>query len=34
MSYPTALALIFDESREQNIEFLYPFVPYHDKTEL
>ncbi len=34
MSYPTALALNIDEIREQNIEFLYPFVPYHDKTEL
>ena len=34
MSYPTALALNIDEIREQNNEFLYPFVPYHDKTEL
>ena len=34
MSYPTALGLNIDEIREKNVEFLYPFVPYHDKTEL
>ncbi|QWT18251.1 2-hydroxyacyl-CoA dehydratase [Collinsella sp. zg1085] len=34
MSYPTALGLNIDEIAQQNIEFLYPFVPYHDKVEL
>ncbi len=34
MSYPTALGLNIDEIAEQKIEFMYPFVPYHDKVEL
>ncbi len=34
MSYPTALGLNIDELSEQNVEFMYPFVPYHDKVEL
>ena len=34
MSYPTALGLNIDDLRSKNIEFMYPFVPYHDKVEL
>lgn len=34
MSYPTALGLNIDELGEKNVEFMYPFVPYHDKIEL
>ena len=34
MSYPTALGLNIDELSEQHVEFMYPFVPYHDKVEL
>ena len=34
MSYPTALGLNIDEIGEKHIEFMYPFVPYHDKIEL
>lgn len=34
MSYPTALGLNIDEIGEKHVEFMYPFVPYHDKVEL
>ena len=34
MSYPTALGLNIDEISEKHVEFMYPFVPYHDKIEL
>ena len=34
MSYPTALGLNIDDIAQKNVEFLYPFVPYHDKVEL
>ena len=34
MSYPTALGLNIDEIGERHVEFMYPFVPYHDKVEL
>ena len=34
MSYPTALGLNIDELSEKHVEFMYPFVPYHDKVEL
>ena len=34
MSYPTALGLNIDDISERHVEFLYPFVPYHDKVEL
>ncbi len=34
MSYPTALGLNIDEISEEHVEFMYPFVPYHDKIEL
>ncbi|MBY4798209.1 2-hydroxyacyl-CoA dehydratase [Collinsella sp. AGMB00827] len=34
MSYPTALALNIDELAEDGVEFLYPFIPYHDKIAL
>ena len=34
MSYPTALGLNVDAITQNNVEFMYPFVPYHDKTEL
>lgn len=34
MSYPTALGLNIDELGEKNVEFMYPFVPYHNKVEL
>ena len=34
MSYPTALGLNIDELKEKHVEFMYPFVPYHDKIEL
>ncbi len=34
MSYPTALGLNIDELGEKHVEFMYPFVPYHDKIEL
>ena len=34
MSYPTALGLNIDEIASKNVEFMYPFVPYHDKIEL
>ncbi|WP_172633505.1 2-hydroxyacyl-CoA dehydratase [Coriobacterium glomerans] len=34
MSYPTALGLNIDEISTGGIEFMYPFVPYHDKVEL
>ena len=34
MSYPTALGLDIDDISERHVEFLYPFVPYHDKVEL
>ncbi len=34
MSYPTALGLNIDEIASKNVEFMYPFVPYHDKVEL
>ncbi|MBE6468738.1 MAG: CoA activase [Coriobacteriaceae bacterium] len=34
MSYPTALGLNIEQIVQGDVEFLYPFVPYHDKTEL
>ncbi len=34
MSYPTALGLNVDAITENHVEFMYPFVPYHDKVEL
>ncbi|MDO4437777.1 MAG: acyl-CoA dehydratase activase-related protein [Coriobacteriaceae bacterium] len=34
MSYPTALGLNIDDITEKHVEFMYPFVPYHDKIEL
>jgi predicted CoA-substrate-specific enzyme activase len=34
MSYPTALGLNIDDLTEKHVEFMYPFVPYHDKIEL
>lgn len=34
MSYPTALGLNIDELAERHVEFMYPFVPYHDRVEL
>ena len=34
MSYPTALGLNIDEIESKHVEFMYPFVPYHDKVEL
>ena len=34
MSYPTALGLNIDDISEKHVEFMYPFVPYHDKIEL
>ena len=34
MSYPTALGLNVDAITENHVEFMYPFVPYHDKIEL
>ena len=34
MSYPTALGLNIDDIASKNVEFMYPFVPYHDKVEL
>ena len=34
MSYPTALGLNVDAITEHHVEFMYPFVPYHDKVEL
>ena len=34
MSYPTALGLNIDDIAAKNVEFMYPFVPYHDKVEL
>ena len=34
MSYPTALGLNIDEISQKHVEFMYPFVPYNDKTEL
>ncbi len=34
MSYPTALGLNIDDIAAKNVEFMYPFVPYHDKIEL
>lgn len=34
MSYPTALGLNIEEIVQGDVEFLYPFVPYHDKVEL
>ncbi|MDY2777985.1 MAG: acyl-CoA dehydratase activase-related protein [Collinsella sp.] len=34
MSYPTALGLNIDDIAEHHVEFMYPFVPYHDKIEL
>ena len=34
MSYPQALKLNIDEIAEKHVEFLDPFVPYNDKTEL
>ena len=34
MSYPTVLGLNIDEIGEKHVEFMYPFVPYHDKVEL
>ncbi len=34
MSYPTALKLNIDELERDRIEFMNPFVPYHDAKEL
>ncbi|MFR2950997.1 MAG: acyl-CoA dehydratase activase-related protein [Collinsella intestinalis] len=34
MSYPTALGLNVDAITENHVEFMYPFVPYHDKVGL
>lgn len=34
MSYPTALGLNVDAITENHVEFMHPFVPYHDKVEL
>ena len=34
MSYPTALKLNIDDLAEKRVEFMNPFVPYHDAKEL
>ena len=34
MSYPTALRLNIDELAQKHVEFMNPFVPYHDPKEL
>ena len=34
MSYPQALKLNIDEIAQKHVEFMDPFVPYHDRVEL